>query len=773
MIKTDFYPRDITEANTGNEVTAQIQTLNMSAFSAAYWLGWIKYENVPSIYHLSEFVIEDDAYVFTDVTTPKNYNVGYLSTYNEYLRSNNAILYPTDPVTVLGPSDYARYINKLDVMSTGIRNTYQIDFRVAMQGGTWRDMGYPIQTMAQMLGYLNGDNTVTITFQNHIYQTITKSFKLTDMTDGALEWEAGSIQYVVTILGFHIGTPVRDRDENGNYGQYISPTPCIDIETESHRFISAPAIGPFTRNNFQTSFRWSTDTWADTNYSAFFSGYTYYCSGLQGSIPKTLTTETNRYLICGNMLVFNDSPNYTFRITRIYTIDDIKKFIGLQIRIVSQNVSPYTTEVYGYIEDDGVNPIGVYAPYVTNQNEFTTDIITGSLSDTTFKDKLREWQYDQTKWDTNDYKESDLPPYNPEPGENDDAFSGEEFAPIVNYRIGTAAGFITLYALTDNQLAALGAALWSTPDQDVFWKSIAVMEQTDLSIDPAHVLDYIVSIRKYPLNLANLNIFNTGTPGVYLGRGISGISVGGNVGYLDSYSCDVYGGSEKVPTEFNDFRDYEPYTKVSMYVPFCGTVELTPSQVVGKDIVLQYVIDFSNGVIQANVIVSGEKGLVTLAVLSGKIGADVQATADNQIGQLQKISSIGHSIVSTGIKMQAASQAGNSAGTDAKTNAAYVSDQNSIMGSFLSSVMVHNLNSNEGFSSFSMLSPCIFVERKHFNVPPNYGHTHGYACNVTTALGDLEGKGFTVCGNVDLSGIPATQDELAALEALLQSGVYL
>lgn len=403
--------------------------------------------------------------------------------------------------------------------------------------------------------------------------------------------------------------------------------------------------------------------------------------------------------------------------------------------------------------------------------EFDNDyVITGKLIPYA---QAKTWQTfinpDNNVFDYNDIPEP------PGPGENDDAFSGEEFAPIVNYRIGTAAGFITLYALTENQLAAFGAALWSTPAQDTFWQSIGVMLATDLSVDPAHILDYIVSIRKYPLNLANLtNIYHTGTPGVYLGRGISGISVGGNVGYLDSYSCDVYGGSEKVPTEFNDFRDYEPYTKVSLYVPFCGTVELTPSQVVGKDIVLQYVIDFSNGVIQANVIVSGEKGLVTLAVLSGKIGADVQATADNQIGQLQKISSIGHSIASTGIRMVAASQTGDSAiDSQLATSAASVSGQNSITGSFLSSVMAHNLNSNEGFSSFSMLTPCIFVERKHFNVPPNYGHTHGYACNVTTTLGDLEGKGFTVCGNVELSGVPATQDELAALEALLQSGVYL
>lgn len=395
-------------------------------------------------------------------------------------------------------------------------------------------------------------------------------------------------------------------------------------------------------------------------------------------------------------------------------------------------------------------------------------------------DKLRPWQKLDADITANEFDPADIPEWvPPSPGDDDAAFSGDEFAPVVNYRVGTAAGFITLYALTDNQLAALGAALWATPLTDAFWESIGVMATTDFSVDPAHILDYIVSIRKYPLNIANLNIFHTGTPGIYLGRGINGLSVGGNVGYLDSYSCDVYGGSVSVPTEFGDFRDYEPYTKVSLYVPFCGTVELTPSQVVGRDVMVQYVIDFSNGVIQANVIVGGTGiGLVTLAVLSGKIGADVQATADNQIGQLQKISSIGHSVASTGIKIVAAAE-GYGEGTKTlpyamdSTAAASVSGQNSIMGTLMSSVMSHNLGSNEGFSSFSMLTPCIFVERKHYIVPPNYGHTHGYACNITTTLGALEGKGFTVCGNVDLTGVPATQDELAALEALLQSGVYL
>lgn len=733
-----------------------------------YWLGYMTYDVIPSVFFASELSTSTNGISAKPVNSQQNSPVGYTTdnygyaayqsayiketgftpanSYNCYLNSMHARAYGTEFSFTTGNDSACQLVIMIETGSDESLGTHQSLVTKVLSGDD--------ATTTGLITFLQGqrDMTLTHTINGATVTHILKSEELEN--NGIVEFTgvANGTYYKLSVFIAGYGfTPAAAHDSSETHNRIYHIAPTLKMFSEYGNYYVIRTHGAYAPSY----------TRVDVNTGAFnLSGNTGNIAGigLLGGFDFSFKLADLQALAMYDFIYNGNTVAYKLsgvaQLFRVYKPSDVLHHFALIMRIPS-GLS------YGYIP-------GVYCPEVLDDGQFTGNLLTGTLSE----DDVQPWQWGNIT--TDDFKESDIPPYTPS-GEGDDAFSGEEFAPIINYRMGTAAGFITLYALTDNQLAAFGSALWSTPAQDAFWQSIGVMLTTDLSIDPAHVLDYIVSIRKYPLNLANLDIFNTGTPGIYLGRGISGISVGGNVGYLDSYSCDVYGGSEKVPTEFNDFRDYEPYTKVSLYVPFCGTVELTPSQVVGKDLILQYVIDFSNGVIQANVIVSGEKGLVTLAVLSGKIGADVQATADNQIGQLQKISSIGHSIASTGIKMVAASQAGDSARTNVidTTGAVAVSGQNSIMGSFLSSVMSHNLNSNEGFSSFSMLTPCIFVERKHFNVPSNYGHTHGYACNVTTTLGDLEGKGFTVCGNVDLTGIPATQDELAALEALLQSGVYL
>ena len=52
-----------------------------------------------------------------------------------------------------------------------------------------------------------------------------------------------------------------------------------------------------------------------------------------------------------------------------------------------------------------------------------------------------------------------------------------------------------------------------------------------------------------------------------------------------------------------------------------------------------------------------------------------------------------------------------------------------------------------------------------------YGKTIGYACLKNTTIGDV--SGFTVCSDIDLSGIPATADEINAIKSAFESGVYV
>lgn len=49
-----------------------------------------------------------------------------------------------------------------------------------------------------------------------------------------------------------------------------------------------------------------------------------------------------------------------------------------------------------------------------------------------------------------------------------------------------------------------------------------------------------------------------------------------------------------IEPKYNNFLDYEPYTNLMLYIPYVGYVELPTNRVMGKDLCIEYLIDFVN-----------------------------------------------------------------------------------------------------------------------------------------------------------------------------------
>ena len=49
-----------------------------------------------------------------------------------------------------------------------------------------------------------------------------------------------------------------------------------------------------------------------------------------------------------------------------------------------------------------------------------------------------------------------------------------------------------------------------------------------------------------------------------------------------------------IKPKYNNFLDYEPYTNIMLYIPYVGFVELPTNRVMGKDLCIEYLIDFVN-----------------------------------------------------------------------------------------------------------------------------------------------------------------------------------
>ena len=98
------------------------------------------------------------------------------------------------------------------------------------------------------------------------------------------------------------------------------------------------------------------------------------------------------------------------------------------------------------------------------------------------------------------------------------------------------------------------------------------------------------------------------------GDGIQGIPVTG--------VSSIHIGSISIPHTFNDFRDYAPYTKIEIFVPFCGWAQL-PSWSMGKTISGDIYIDLANGTVKALIYASR----TVVAELGGNCATDIPFSA--------------------------------------------------------------------------------------------------------------------------------------------------
>ena len=69
------------------------------------------------------------------------------------------------------------------------------------------------------------------------------------------------------------------------------------------------------------------------------------------------------------------------------------------------------------------------------------------------------------------------------------------------------------------------------------------------------------------------------------------------------------------------------------------------------------------------------------------------------------------------------------------------------------------------------LLPYLIISRPTWEKPQNYEHTYGKVCHTSGLISSF--SGFTVCRNVDVSGINCTELEQNMIKSLLESGVYL
>lgn len=237
----------------------------------------------------------------------------------------------------------------------------------------------------------------------------------------------------------------------------------------------------------------------------------------------------------------------------------------------------------------------------------------------------KEWQKNINP-ENNIFDYKDIP--EPAPPSDERENIGDKITRPASIGVGGTNGFVTQYALNRSDVAQLGALLWTSfVDQD-YWKNFLFSLALDTgTLQLSGLLNFFVSMKVYPFSLRNIAGYQGFGQDMYVGTGIIPLHFSTNIGVLSNYCDYISGGHIDIPRYFNDYRDYIN-TEISLYLPFCGTVQLNPGDVIGNRIDIQYAIDFATGGCIAYVdLTTGDGAGYPVGALPGQIGADIPLTA--------------------------------------------------------------------------------------------------------------------------------------------------
>lgn len=284
------------------------------------------------------------------------------------------------------------------------------------------------------------------------------------------------------------------------------------------------------------------------------------------------------------------------------------------------------------------------------------------------------------------------------------------------------------FHMTKERLKQLGQFLWGTSIFDEF------------SLINNNPIENIISCKAIPFNISGT------TQEITLGNvktGVNGEKISQN------FSKQTIG-SVAIAEHYHNFLDYAPYTNVIIYLPYIGFKELDTSLVMGKTLKIEYTLDVITGGCLAQIYV----GKIRLYEFTGNIGVDISITASNR-------AQVESAYISAGVGVVSSAMSGNVTGA-----------VNSIIGAATSQYHYSGTGNPSPSCVSSTNRTCyVVIDRPQYQSLKAFNHTRGRMCCLSKTIGSL--KGYTVCdGNVDISGISATDEEKEEIVNILSSGFF-
>lgn len=324
-----------------------------------------------------------------------------------------------------------------------------------------------------------------------------------------------------------------------------------------------------------------------------------------------------------------------------------------------------------------------------------------------------------------------VPPSNPV-----DTGTGDSPTPVAPS--GSASALWSVYHPTQQQVDDFGGWLWT---------GNIITQIQQLLQNP---MDGIITLHK---------IFATpvdsGTGTIVVGRLDSNVSSA----TVSQQYVEVDCGSVSLNEQYGNVFDYEPYTSISLYLPFIGIVPLNVIDTMRSTINVKYGVDVFTGACLAMVIVTRDGHTVNMYQYTGVASVEYPLTGSVHSGLVNGLLGIAGGVVGVA---SAATGVGAVAGASAIAGgiANFNRSSNAKSGSF---------SGNAGAMGIKV--PYLIIERPQTKLAQTFPTLDGYPTNYSVRLGNC--SNHVVCKTVHVSGISATEQELSMIESILKSGVEI
>ena len=323
-----------------------------------------------------------------------------------------------------------------------------------------------------------------------------------------------------------------------------------------------------------------------------------------------------------------------------------------------------------------------------------------------------------------------------------------------------------------------------------------IREVASALLDPNIFQILAQNVVKFSDVIIGLSVFPCTVPASYTGvvkGNVVGIEIGtGVVSHIaDDQYVEINCGDLTVQEYWGNCLDYNPYTKISIFLPFCGTYELDADEIMGKTLNVSYRIDIMSGACLATIKIDGS----VFYQYSGQCSAQIPLSSVSFDQFLSSMINLGVATATgvgaigaagagvkeaeTAFAATSGSASGGSALMEAREHLSSVKTQsaNSIADATVGAVMGSKgfythagaMSGSPGF--LGVRTPYLIIKRPEQLIPGMYGKFHGFPCNTTAVLDDL--VGYTEVGDIRLNIPDATVEEILECEQLLKGGVVI